>query len=178
MREVAGAVDHIGLAPDDRLDQARVVLGVVLEIGVLDDHDLAARLRQRGADRRPLAAVPLVEAGPDRQAGGELGQDLARAVARAVVHHDDLLVDRHRQHAPQQRFQGGVLVVNRDEDGKERGTQDGPRIRVAARGAADTAPGNDVGRTRRSDTGTPNGRTMLAQGPTPLKTRAPGAGAW
>ena len=39
LADEARAVDDVGLALDDRLDELRILLGVVFEIGVLDDDD-------------------------------------------------------------------------------------------------------------------------------------------
>ena len=69
------AVDDVGLALDDRLDELRVLRGVVLEVGVLDDDDLAGGVAEPGAQGRPLALVLLVE--DDRQVGLLGGQSLA-----------------------------------------------------------------------------------------------------
>ena len=49
---------HIRRAARDRLDRSRDVNGVVFAVGVLDDHDVALDMRNRGPDRRsfpPLA---------------------------------------------------------------------------------------------------------------------------
>ena len=51
------AEHHVRLALEDGLEQDRVVARVVLEVGVLDDDDVPARLGQTRADRRALAAV-------------------------------------------------------------------------------------------------------------------------
>ncbi len=37
----SAAVDNVGLAPEDRIEQPGPVVGVVLEVGVLDQHQVA-----------------------------------------------------------------------------------------------------------------------------------------
>ena len=59
MADESGAVDHVGLVINDGLDHQRVVGRVVLEIGVLDDHDIAGRRCDSGPQRSALAAVRL-----------------------------------------------------------------------------------------------------------------------
>ena len=59
------AEDDVGLALDDRLDELGILRGVVLEVGVLDDDDLAGGMAEPGAERGPFALVLLVE--DDRQ---------------------------------------------------------------------------------------------------------------
>ena len=100
--------DDVGDAVDDRLDEARDVLRVVLEVGVLDDDDVAGREREARAQRRALAHVlglqvnaHLVAAALSLGFGsqaveplvGELGEQLAAAVGRPVVDEDELLVE-------------------------------------------------------------------------------------
>ena len=82
------AVDDLGLALQDRLEQLGPVVGVVLEVGVLDEHEIA-----RAASRPVRTAAPLprsrwvttrtVESSQRRQ-------DLLGAVGRPVVDDDDL----------------------------------------------------------------------------------------
>ena len=49
------------MSVDDRLDQLRILLRVVLEIGVLNDHHIAASLREASADRCAFALVHFLE---------------------------------------------------------------------------------------------------------------------
>ena len=53
----AGAEDGVGLAGQQRVDQRRDVRRRVLEVGVLDQQDVAAGLVDPAPDRRALAAV-------------------------------------------------------------------------------------------------------------------------
>ena len=68
------AVDDLRLAPQDRREQLGPVLGVVLEVGVLDQHEVAGDVLEPAADRRTLAPVPLV-----RDTRTVLSRELARA---------------------------------------------------------------------------------------------------
>ena len=88
----ARAVDHVGAVLQERAHQAGVVARVVLQVGVLEDDQVAGGRGDAGADRGALALVLLVLDVADavRVLGGELAQDLAGAVLRAVVDDDDL----------------------------------------------------------------------------------------
>ena len=55
--EEARAVDDVGAAVDDRREQLRVLVGIELEVRVLDQQDVAGRECQAQPDRRPLAEV-------------------------------------------------------------------------------------------------------------------------
>ena len=122
----ARAEDDVGVAVEDRLDELRILVGVVFEVGVLDDDDVAARLGDAAADGRPLPLVHRLEDVADlRPLLRERRDDVARAVGRAVVDDDDLLLDRHRPHPAQQLRHRRALVVAGDDDGKE-----GERVRM------------------------------------------------
>ena len=57
----AAAEHGVRLALHDEVEQVRVLLGAVLEVGVLDDDDVARRLRDPPPHRRALAPVPLLQ---------------------------------------------------------------------------------------------------------------------
>src|SRR5438105_15903858 len=89
------SVHYVGLALDQGFEDMTVFPRIVLEIGVLDDAELAARLLDCRPDRRALTPVAVVAEHPDpiRTGSGDLLGDLGRAVGRAVVDHDDLAID-------------------------------------------------------------------------------------
>jgi hypothetical protein len=55
--EKTRAVHHVGAPRLDRVEQSRVVHGVVLEVGVLDDDEVPAGFLEAAGDRRALPAV-------------------------------------------------------------------------------------------------------------------------
>ncbi len=63
--EEAGAVDDVGPAVEDGLEERRVLGGVVLQVGVLDEDDVARRRGESRLEGRPLAHVPRLEEDPD-----------------------------------------------------------------------------------------------------------------
>ena len=88
----ARAVHDLCLPAEHRRQQLRPILGVVLEVGVLDQHEIAGHVLEAGADRRALATVPLVGDHPHR-AVAELPQYVAGAVGAAVVDDQNLALD-------------------------------------------------------------------------------------
>ena len=52
--EEARAEARVGAAVEDRLEQHRPIAGIVLEIGVLHDDDVAGAQRERAAGSRRL----------------------------------------------------------------------------------------------------------------------------
>ena len=72
--EEARAEDDVGLALEDRAQQQRVLARVVLEVGVLDDHDVAGGLAEAAGHRRALALV----GGLEEDADAALAVELAR----------------------------------------------------------------------------------------------------
>src|SRR5262249_41497370 len=77
------AEDDIGLIVDDRLDELGILLGLVFEIGVLDDHDVTGGISKAGPKRSALALISFLV--DDSQIGiaglFELAEDFSCAVS-------------------------------------------------------------------------------------------------
>ena len=156
-----------------------ILRGVVLEVGVLDDDDLAGGVPEPGAQRGALALVDLVE--DDRQVGvarSHLAEDLAGAVGRAVVDDDDLLADRDGADPAEDLVDRLLLVVDRDDDREDqvvgnpdRSRASGRRLRPGSRSAIPA--GRDRWRSRRSGDSDPHPDS----GPRRRSTARSGAGA-
>ena len=108
-----------GAARAQRLEQALVVVEVVLEVGVLDQDEVAGRVRQAGAHGVALAArailVDHAHAGPAL----DLAHLVARAVGRVALDDDDLDLDAGnllRQAAARSRRKRAPLVEHRHDD--------------------------------------------------------------
>src|SRR5688572_19796850 len=78
---------HVGTAVDNRLHHRPVVLRVVLEIGILDDYDVAGRGSKAALDGGAFARVALVQYDANVRNGV---QDLPRPIFRPVVDDHDL----------------------------------------------------------------------------------------
>src|SRR5215469_10014077 len=118
----ARPVNDVGyLSLHDQREHARPVVGVVFEIGILDDDDVAPGVRQPGSDGGPLASVLLVkqhrkryqrlvvgavgaelklaaavqrQAAPTSLCAAEiLAQPIGGSIDRLVVHNYDLFGD-------------------------------------------------------------------------------------
>ncbi len=84
-----------------------VLARIVFEVRVLNQAVLAARLGDRGSDRRALAAIPAVT-NQTHQAGmtrDKFFDDAIGAVGGTVVHHDDLAFQTIRQRSDQRAAQ-------------------------------------------------------------------------
>src|SRR5262245_13806538 len=111
------AVYHVGLAIQDGLEEPRVIGRVVLQVGVLHQHDIARHPFKSGAQSRPLALVPVLEQDDHARAG--LGpQNLPRPVRRPVIDHDDLFLRRLRQNPAEDFVDGARFVVDGNDDRK------------------------------------------------------------
>ena len=117
----ARAEDDVRAARLDRPQQQRVLGRVVLEVGVLDDQDLAARGVHRGAHGPALAHVLLVEDHAHAVPAVPGRELLARAVGRAVVDDDDLLLGRLARDEPEDLVDRADLVVDGNQDGELHG---------------------------------------------------------
>ncbi len=109
-----GSVDRIGLAPPDGQEQRRQVRGIVLQVGVLHDDDVAGCRRDAAADG---GALPLVLVVVDHAVHESLFrqaiEDFAGAVGGGVVDDDDLEPQGDRADAAQRDFDGREFVVRR-----------------------------------------------------------------
>jgi hypothetical protein len=93
----------------------------MLQVGVHDDHRLAARVVEAGRQRDLLAEVTAERDGADARIARVVGlDDGERVVEAAVVHEHDLPGGRdplqHRREAREERADAGRLVVDRDDD--------------------------------------------------------------
>src|SRR5262249_20740618 len=72
------AKDHIGPLLEDRLQEAWIVLGIIFQVGILDKHNVACHVRQRGPNGSAFALIRLMTDNLDREAipGVALGKRL------------------------------------------------------------------------------------------------------
>ena len=91
--EEARAVDDVGTPFENGLQQHRVLARVVLEVGVLDDDDVAGGFADAASHRGALALVLALQQDADAVAPVELGEDVPRPIARPVVDDDEFLFD-------------------------------------------------------------------------------------
>ena len=104
----------------DQVEELGILLRAVLEVGVLDHDHVARRLGDSPPHRRALAPVLLLQQQLEAARAGELGEPLARAVARGVVDGDELDAQRHRQDAAHDLVDRRALVVDRHHDAQDR----------------------------------------------------------
>src|SRR5436305_9945209 len=93
----AVAEDNVGAAGEHGGEQDGVILGVVLEVGVLHQDEITRDLRHPGADRVALAVVFFMQQDANATSALTLdgGQKFARAVRRKIVNDDDLFFERN-----------------------------------------------------------------------------------
>src|SRR5262249_49795470 len=131
------AVDDVRVVLDDRLDELGILGRVVLEVGVLDDDDLAGGLAEPGAQRGALSLVAVVEDYLQvAVASLHLAEDLAGAVLRAVVDDDDLRADRDLADPAEDLVDGLLFVVAGDDDREDQVGWDAEDAQLAAEGLA------------------------------------------
>ncbi len=87
------AVDDGRVPFDDGLEQRGEVAGVIFQVGILHDHDIAGGFLDSRAHGRALPHVALVQVDGDPRAEGQRGQQLTCTVPGTVIDDDDLLLD-------------------------------------------------------------------------------------
>src|SRR5262249_55052730 len=122
----ARAEDDVCLVGEDGRQELWILGGVVLEVRILDEDDVARRGAEAGADGGPLPLIDRVLDEPERPLAPrrDLPEELAGAVRGAVVDDDHLPLDlrrkRRRRHPAQEILHRGALVVRRDDDREAR----------------------------------------------------------
>ena len=124
-----GPDDHVGALLEDR-ERALVELHVA-EIDLVADHHLAARLQDPDLQRTPVVGVVFVQPARPRKLRRQRLEDLQRAVARAVLGEDQLVLPAERVELAAE-LGGGFphdarLVVDGDDD------RNHARLRAASR---------------------------------------------
>ena len=109
------AVDHIGAPCKKRAEHARVLRGVVFEVGVLHDDEVGGGLGETSPQRCSLALiVPLMEHPHPRVV--HRGENVAGAIGGCIVddHHlGNLGPSQHRRHTVAHR---GFFIEHRHND--------------------------------------------------------------
>src|SRR5207244_5170746 len=92
------------------------VLRVVLEVSVLNDCDVAVRVRDGSTNRRALAAIPLPDEDDAVTTVLPLLDEIAGSVSRTVVDDDDLLFEVECPHPVEHCDDSRRLVEGGDEE--------------------------------------------------------------
>ena len=122
-REIARAEHGIGAAIEQGTNQDRVFEGVVFQVGILDDREIAGGLLDRGAHGGALAAIDFVSKEANlRMCRRQAFEHGPGAVGRAVVDDDQLALHvfgkRGGQNLRDASLHHGPLVVYGHQDGK------------------------------------------------------------
>ena len=120
-RQITRTEDGVGVAGEQRLQQHRVFGGVIFEVGVLYDAEVAGGLLDGRPHRRAFAPVHLVAKKTDaRIAFRQTLQNQGRAVGRTVVDHNQLPVhvfwQGSGQYLSKTALRHGPFVVYRNQN--------------------------------------------------------------
>ena len=118
--EEARPVDDVGASLANQLDELRILLRRVFEVGVLNHDEVARRFGEAAAQRGALALIALLKDQPESVFGLECREEIPRAVLRAVVNDDQLDADGNPEDASDDLFDGVPLVVHGHHDGQQR----------------------------------------------------------
>ncbi len=124
----AVAKDRVGVTLEDGSNQCRIVAGIVFQVCILDQDQLAARMFQTASDSSPFALVLLVKhefhgiCTVPTQELLQIGflQEFPGAVGRAIVNNDQLFMQANRlaRDLLQESHYRLAFVVDRDNDGE------------------------------------------------------------
>jgi hypothetical protein len=86
---VARAENRVGVPVEQRPDQPRIFAGIVLQVGVLNQREIAGGLFDGAAYGRALAAIYRVLVEPDlRKCGSQALQDRLGAICGTIIDDD------------------------------------------------------------------------------------------
>jgi len=119
--QIAGAKNRIGTAVQEGPQKLRVLAGVVLEIRVLNNAEIAGCVPDGGSDGGALALVGFVPEKADARLGSrEALEDRRGPIGGMIVNDNQFPVHRFRQrrgdHLRQAAFDHCPLVVNWDQN--------------------------------------------------------------
>ena len=125
MRPTSGesrSIDYVGKTSLDGFQQRRVIVWIVLEIGVLNDHDVAVRMIQRNFDRGAFSLVVWLQKNSNfvqrvRRSLTlllQLRQKFPASIFRAVIDQNNFFGSLDRTHPANDLFEGALFVINRD----------------------------------------------------------------
>src|SRR5258706_2228707 len=126
----ARAKNYVCLALDQRLEHERILRRIVLQIGILNNDEVSRGFLNAATKRCSLAHVMRLKNDADlRILSLQLGQYLARAILRAVVHADEFDLDRNAENLVHHLAERVALVKYRHDDGKFHGELETARLR-------------------------------------------------
>jgi hypothetical protein len=117
--DVAGPEHEVAAAGEDRLQESGVVADPVLEVAVLDEHDLARRVAEALPDRVALAARLALQHEGDARVLGVGLHHVAGAVVRVALDDHHLEIDageRCVEYRVEHLRDGAALVVHGQDD--------------------------------------------------------------
>src|SRR6266536_839104 len=122
----ARAINDIRRAILNRLKQARIILGIVLQVGVLHDHDVARRVTDRGLYCCALALIFRLKENFDsiQWIIGPTSfflhpsQYLSAPILGAVVDQNNFLRQLDSAYTAHDFLQCALFVINGDQDGE------------------------------------------------------------
>jgi hypothetical protein len=128
------AVDDVGASLTDELDQHRKFFRGVLEIGVLNDDEIAPHRLEAAAQRGALAHVARLKEQRESPFALQALKRLKRAIRGAIVDDHELNAQRDRQHPRDDLFDGLRLVEGGHHHREQRVLEDPaePRHQPAA----------------------------------------------
>ncbi len=118
------SVNHVGPVFDNWFQQSKILAGVVFQVSVLNDHNVACDILKTGSECSALALVDVMEACANLVevvADGfflQLLHDVARTITAAVVHQNQFFANRHLAHEIHQIAQGLFFVVHGNDHGQ------------------------------------------------------------
>src|SRR5579884_1527258 len=109
-------VNHVGAIFQNRLQKPRIFVGIVLQVGVLNENHVAGGFLEAASQSGAFALIGGLIKNADFTAF-ELSENAARVVRTAVIDNDDLFRNRNRLHTLNYFVDPAFFVVDGDDHG-------------------------------------------------------------
>ena len=114
-----GTEHNVGTILQNRRKEDGVFVRVILQVGVLNDYDVARSCLETGAQSCSLAKIAFLQHDLIDPPVRFSSKKFSRSVGRSVVHNDNFHVfDRRRANCFNHSFDRWSLIITRDNDGE------------------------------------------------------------
>lgn len=111
--------DDVSAVLQDWLDEPGILRGIVFQVGVLNNHDIARDVTESFPEGRSLPLIARLVEDPNIVGLGlDLRENLSRSIRAPVINEDDLLGNGHILNPANDFADPLLFVVNRHDNGE------------------------------------------------------------
>src|SRR2546425_5876029 len=105
-------INHVSFALNERIKQRGIVLRIIFEVRVLNDHEIACGFPYPAPKRGTFAHIVRLQKHSHIRMLAPCTQDFPRTVTRAIIYTQKLDIEWNREHTSYYSRQRVTLIVN------------------------------------------------------------------